>query len=173
LAGHETTGVALSWMSHCIDENPDVERKLLEEEKSILGGRTPELADVRTLEYTKMVVDETLRLYPPAWIIGRQTLNEDSFGGYHIPPKTNCLIPVTYIHRNEKYWPEPERFIPERFSKENSKGRHKFVYFPFGGGPRLCIGNNFALMEMQLVIPMILREFKLTKPKGLSQIRTR
>jgi len=166
LAGHETTAVALSWIMHCIDDNSEVEEKLLAEEKELLNGRVPEMGDVRQLEYTRMVIDETLRLYPPAWIIGRQTLGSDRLGGYHIPEKTNCLIPVCYIHKDEKYWPEPEMFIPERFSKENSKGRHKFVYFPFGGGPRLCIGNNFSLMEMQLVLPMILREFKLSKPKG-------
>lgn len=166
LAGHETTAVALSWLMNCVDDNPEVEEKLLEEEKATLDGRIPEIQDVRTLEYTRMVIDETLRLYPPAWIIGRQSLQEDSFCGYHIPARTNCLIPVSYIHRDEAYWPEPDKFIPERFTRENSKGRHKFVYFPFGGGPRLCIGNNFALMEMQFVIPMLLREFKLTKPKG-------
>ncbi len=166
LAGHETTAVALSWLVHCLNENPEVEEHLLQEEKTILNDRTPALEDVRTLEYTRMVIDETLRLYPPAWVIGRQSLGEDSFAGFRVPPKTNCLIPVYYIHRDAKFWPEPEKFIPERFNKENSKGRHKFVYFPFGGGPRLCIGNNFALMEMQLVLPMILRRFKLTKPAG-------
>lgn len=166
LAGHETTAVALSWLFHCVNDNPEIEQKLVKEEEEILNGRVPEMQDVRTLIYTRMVIDETLRLYPPAWIIGRQSLKEDSFCDYHIPANTNCLIPVCYIHKDEKYWPEPDKFIPERFSKENSKGRHKFVYFPFGGGPRLCIGNNFALMEMQLIIPMILREFKLTKPKG-------
>jgi cytochrome P450 len=118
------------------------------------------------LEYTRMVIDETLRLYPPAWVIGRHSLSEDQLGQYRIPKDTNCLIPVYYIHRDPRYWNEPEKFDPERFSKENSKGRHKFVFFPFGGGPRLCIGNNFALMEMQIIVPMLVRAFRLTKSPG-------
>lgn len=166
LAGHETTAVALTWLVHCLDENPEVVEKLLEEEKAVLNGRTPTIDDLRSLEYTRMVIDETLRLFPPAWIIGRHATGPDKLGEYDIPADTNCLIPVYYIHRNPKYWEEPLKFKPERFSKENSKGRHKFVYFPFGGGPRLCIGNNFALMEMQVVVPMLVRAIKLTKPAG-------
>ncbi|MGK0383876.1 MAG: cytochrome P450 [Bacteroidia bacterium] len=166
LAGHETTAVALTWLAHCLDENPEVVEKLLEEEKTVLNGRTPTIDDLRSLEYTRMVIDETLRLYPPAWIIGRHSLDSDKLGEYDIPKDTNCLIPVYYIHRDPKHWDEPLKFKPERFSKENSKGRHKFVYFPFGGGPRLCIGNNFALMEMQVIIPMIVRAFKLNKSKN-------
>ncbi len=165
LAGHETTAVALTWLMHCLDENPEVVEKLLEEEKRVLNGRTPQLEDLRSLEYTRMVIDETLRLYPPAWIIGRHALDDDQLGNYRIPKNTNCLIPVYYIHRDPKQWDEPNKFNPERFSKENSKGRHKFVYFPFGGGPRLCIGNNFALMEMQVIVPMVVRALQLSKSK--------
>ena len=166
LAGHETTAVALTWLAHCLDENPEVVEGLLEEEKKVLNGRVPTIDDLRSLEYTRMVIDETLRLYPPAWIIGRHSLGSDKLGEYDIPKDTNCLIPVYYIHRDPKHWDEPLKFKPERFSKKNSKGRHKFVYFPFGGGPRLCIGNNFALMEMQVIVPMIVRAFKLKKAKG-------
>lgn len=165
LAGHETTAVALTWLMHCLDENPEVQAKLQEEELRVLNGRKPQLEDLHALEYTRMVIDETLRLYPPAWIIGRHTLGEDQLGEFRVPKDTNCLIPVYYIHRSPEYWENPEKFVPERFSKENSKGRHKFVYFPFGGGPRLCIGNNFALMEMQVIVPMIIRAFKLAKSK--------
>jgi cytochrome P450 len=168
LAGHETTAVALTWLMYCVEENPEVETKLLEEEARVLNGRKPELGDLRALEYTRMVIDETLRLYPPAWIIGRHTLEEDQLGDYVVPKDTNCLIPVYYIHRDHNYWEQPLKFIPERFSPENTKGRHKFVYFPFGGGPRLCIGNNFALMEMQLIVPMLVRAFKLRKPAGFT-----
>lgn len=163
LAGHETTAVALAWLMHRLDENPEVVTKLLEEEKRVLNGRKPELADLPQLEYTRMVIDETLRMYPPAWIIGRHALGPDKLGEYDILKNTNCLIPVYYIHRDPKYWDEPEKFIPERFTKEKSLARHKFVYFPFGGGPRLCIGNNFALMEMQTLVPMIVRAVNLAK----------
>ena len=166
LAGHETTAVALTWLVHCLDENPEVLEKLLEEEQRVLNGSIPTIDKLRELEYTRMVIDETLRLYPPAWIIGRHANAADKLGQFDIPENTNCLIPVYYIHRNPKYWKDPEKFNPERFSKENSKGRHKFLYFPFGGGPRLCIGNNFALMEMQVIVPMIVRAFKLAKAKG-------
>ncbi|MCB9192828.1 MAG: cytochrome P450 [Flavobacteriales bacterium] len=166
LAGHETTAVALTWLVHCLDENPEVEQKLIEEESRVLNGRQPNLEDLHSLEYTRMVIDETLRLYPPAWIIGRHATEEDQLGNYRIPKDSNCLIPVYYIHRDPKLWDRPEEFRPERFSKENSKGRHKFVYFPFGGGPRLCIGNNFALMEMQIIVPMVVRAIKLRKSKG-------
>ena len=168
LAGHETTAVALSWLVHCLDENPEVVDKILEEEKSVLNGSVPTMENLRSLEYTRMVIDETLRLYPPVWVIGRHSLEHDTIGGYDIPKNTNLLIPLYYIHRDPKLWNDPEKFIPERFNKENSKGRHKFVYFPFGGGPRLCIGNNFALMEMQVIVPMIVRAFKMAKPKGFT-----
>jgi len=164
LAGHETTSVALTWLFHCLDENPEVVEKLLAEEKRVLNGRTPVLEDLRQLEYTRMVIDETMRIYPPVWAIGRHAYEDDVMCGYAIPKATNCLITIRSIHLNPKYWPEPLKFMPERFNKENSKDRHRFVYFPFGGGPRLCIGNNFALMEMQLIVPMILQHFKLRKP---------
>lgn len=168
LAGHETTAVALSWLVHCLDENPEVVDKILEEEKRVLNGSFPTVENLRMLEYTKMVIDETLRLYPPVWVIGRHSLDQDEIGGYDIPANTNLLIPLYYMHRDPKHWDNPEKFIPQRFSKEKLKGRHKFVYFPFGGGPRLCIGNNFALMEMQVIVPMIVRAFKMTKPKGFT-----
>lgn len=166
LAGHETTAVALTWLFHCLDENPEVVDKLIEEEKLVLGGKNPTVENLRSLEYTKMALDETLRLYPPVWVIGRQSIGDDKLGEFDIPNNSNCLIPVYYIHRDPKFWDNPTAFIPERFTKENSKGRHKFVYFPFGGGPRLCIGNNFALMEMQAIVPMVVRAFSLKKKKG-------
>lgn len=166
LAGHETTAVALTWLFHCVEENPEVEVKLLAEAQNVLHRNIPQLEDLRALEYTRMVIDETMRLYPPAWVIGRHALNDDEIDGYHIPKGVNTLIPVYAIHHDKRYWDEPEKFMPERFSKEKAKSYHKFLYFPFGGGPRLCIGNNFALMEMQLIAPMILQRYKLRKPKG-------
>ncbi len=166
LAGHETTAVALSWLFHCVEENSEVEEKILKEAREVLNGRDPALEDLRQFDYARMVVEETMRLYPPAWIIGRRALEDDEIDGFKIPKGINTLIPVYNIHRDERYWEEPEKFIPERFSKEKSKSYHKFVYFPFGGGPRLCIGNNFALMEMQIAVPMIVRKFRLRKPEG-------
>jgi cytochrome P450 len=166
LAGHETTAVALSWLMLCLEENPEVEAKLLEEAQRVLNGATPRIEHIRELEYTRMVIDEALRLYPPAWVIGRHAIGEDEIGDFHIPKNTNCLIPVYYIHRDPKHWSNPLTFIPERFSKENSSGRHKFVYFPFGGGPRQCIGNSFALMEMQLIVAILVQHVKLRQIKN-------
>ncbi len=168
LAGHETTGVALTWLFHCLDENNEVEEQLLEEFNNVLDENLPGIQHLRKLTYTRMVIDETLRLYPPVWLLGRQSLEDDMLGDYIIPKNTNCLIPVYSIHRDKRYWNEPLKFMPERFEPERSKSRHKFAYFPFGGGPRLCVGNNFALMEMQLALPMILREFTLHKPKNFT-----
>jgi cytochrome P450 len=166
LAGHETTAVALTWLFHCLEENPEVEQKLLEEARTVLNGRNPTLEDFRSLDYARMVIEETMRLYPPAWIIGRNAIDDDEIGGYHIPKGINTLIPVYHIHRDPQYWEEPLKFIPERFTKEKIRSYHKFVYFPFGGGPRLCIGNNFALMEMQLLVPMFIQQYHLQKAKG-------
>lgn len=166
LAGHETTAVALTWLFHCLDENREVEKKLLAEACSVLNGRTPVVEDLRNLEYARMVIEETMRLYPPVWSVGRYAIEDDVVDGWLIPAGTNVLMPNISIHHNPRYWPEPMKFIPERFSRENSKDRHRFVYFPFGGGPRLCIGNNFALMEMQLAVPMLVQQFGLHKPAG-------
>lgn len=168
LAGHETTAVALSWLMLCLDQNPEVEAKLKEEAERVLRGATPRIEHLRELEYTRMVIDETLRLYPPAWVIGRQSIANDEMGGYQVPKRTNCIIPVYYIHRDPLHWENPEQFIPERFNKQNSVGRHKFVYFPFGGGPRLCIGNSFAIMEMQIIVATIVQHVQLRKSKDFT-----
>ena len=107
-----------------------------------------------------------MRLYPPAWAIGREALADDEIGGYHIP-KGSQLIMCTYaVHRNPRLWENPEKFDPERFTPEKQKDRHKYAYFPFGGGPRLCIGNGFALMEMQLVLAMITQRYQLALAPG-------
>lgn len=164
LAGHETTAVALTWLFHCLEENPDVAQKLRAEINQVLGNRLPQLQDLQLLEYTRMVIEETLRLFPPAWIIGRNAIDDDVIDGYHIPKGINLLIPVYQIHRDSRYWENPTQFKPERFSRDKIKHYHKFVYMPFGGGPRLCIGNNFALMEMQILIPVIISRFVLRKP---------
>ena len=164
LAGHETTAVALTWLFHCLDENKEVEEKAFAEAQQVLAGRVPSLADLPKLDYTRMIIDETMRLYPPAWILGREALNDDEIGGYKIPKGLNVLIPVYQIQRDEQYWERPLDFIPERFTQEKLKNYHKFLYFPFGGGPRLCIGRNFAIMEMQVIVPMILQHFSLHKP---------
>ena len=164
LAGHETTALALSWLWYLLDNNPTQAQKLYDEIDQVTQGRTPTLEHLQQMPYTKMVMDEALRLYPPAWMIMRENLEDDEIGGYRIPKGYTFMIPVFEIHHDARLWDEPDAFKPERFSKENAKNHHRFAYFPFGGGPRQCIGNNFALMEMQIIIVMMLQKlrFKVT-----------
>lgn len=166
LAGHETTALALTWLWYVLDQNPDEIDKLRAEAETVLQGRDPEMGDVMKLEYTRMAIEETMRLYPPAWVIGRRNLEADTIGGYNIPAPTNILMPVYQMHRDPDIWEQPEAFIPERFRKDKIKEKHRFAYFPFGGGPRLCIGNNFALMEMQVVVAMLVTRFRFTLVPG-------
>lgn len=161
IAGHETTANALTWAFYLLAQNPGIEQKLYEEVSRALQGRPLSFDDLRNLPYTRQVIDETMRLYPPAWIIGRKNIADDEIAGYHIPAGTNCLIPTLCLHRSAVFWENPEKFDPERFAPENNKQQQRFTYFPFGGGPRLCIGNNFALMEMQVVLASIIQKFHL------------
>jgi cytochrome P450 len=160
LAGHETTALALSWLWYLLDKNPDKAQKLYDEIDAVTQGKTPTLEQLQHMPYTRMVMDESLRLYPPAWLIMRESLEDDKVGEYRIPKGYVVMIPVFSIHRDPRLWEEPDAFKPERFSKENAKSQHRFAYFPFGGGPRQCIGNNFALMEMQIIIVMLLQKFR-------------
>ncbi len=166
LAGHETTALALTWLWYTLDKNPSEIDKLRAEAKAVLQGNLPQVDDVMKLEYTRMAIDEGMRLYPPAWAIGRRTVEEDEIGGYRVPKGYNLIIPVYHIHHDPKIWDNPEGFNPERFRKGNLKDKHRFAYFPFGGGPRLCIGNNFALMEMQIVVAMMVTKFRFKHVDG-------
>lgn len=161
-AGHETTANTLSWTFYLLSNYPEVEAKLRAEIDSVLGNRTPTLEDIGELTYTKMVINESMRLYPAAWAIARQSIEADQFGPYELPADSGVLIPVHSIHRHPDFWDEPERFDPERFTPEKEKEMHRFAFFPFGGGPRQCIGQSFALMEAQLVLAMIVQRYRLT-----------
>jgi cytochrome P450 len=132
-----------------------------------LQGRQPRYGDIEQLSYTRMVLNESLRLYPPAWTLGRRALGEDQIGGYSVAPNTVIAISTYSLHRHPAFWDEPEAFKPERFSAENSLGRHRFAYIPFGGGPRQCIGNNFGLMEACLIIASIAQRFELHLMEGV------
>ena len=166
LAVHETTAVALCWTWYLLSRHPEIEANLHDELAAVLGGRTPEMEDLPRLPYTRMVVDETLRLYPPAWGMGRQTKAADEIRGYEIPAKSVIGISQYVTHRHPEFWEDPERFDPERFTPERSAGRPHFAYFPFGGGPRQCIGNNFALMEAQLILATVAQHFRLRVVPG-------
>ena len=166
IAGHETTQIALSWIFYLLTQNPDKKAILLQEIDSVLKGQPPTIQNIRSLHYLKQVIDEAMRCFPPAWIMGRKTIHTDVINGYEIPPNTNVIMPIYVVHHDTQIWENPNEFIPERFSFDNLKEKHKFAYFPFGGGPRLCIGNNFAIQEMQIALCMFLQKFDIIVDKN-------
>ncbi|QIN83833.1 cytochrome P450 [Rubrobacter tropicus] len=168
LAGHETTANALSWTFYLLAANPEAEERLRAELYEALGAdrRVPALEDLPKLAYTKMVVDETLRLYPPAWITNRQAIAEDDILGHRIPAKSFVTLSPYVLHRHPDYWDRPDEFDPERFAPGRHDKRPRFAYFPFGGGPRQCIGQSMALVEAQLVLATILGRCRLRPIPG-------
>ncbi len=161
LAGHETSANALTWLFALLSRHPEVRTRLEAEIAAVLGSRDPQVEDFPKLTYLRQVIDETLRLYPPAWAFSRRALEEDEVDGYRIPAGQIVFMSPFITHRNPKLWDNPEGFDPERFSPERAKGRPRFAYFPFGGGPRQCIGNMFALMEITFAVAVLLRRFRL------------
>jgi cytochrome P450 len=161
IAGHETTAVSLSWTFYLLAQNPDACSKLRAELDQVLCGRTPSVDDLHNLRYTKMVLEESMRLYPPAWALPRQAIEEDVLGGYYIPAGSVVDVSQYVTHRRPDLWEDPEKFDPERFAPERAVNRPRFAYFPFGGGARTCIGNNFAMMEAQLILAIIFQRFRL------------
>jgi cytochrome P450 len=174
LAGHETTANALAWTFYLLAKNPQVENTLRAAIESQLGDRPPELSDLSQIEYSRQVIEESMRLYPPAWALARKPIADDRIGNYFIKggENTNIMLCAYLTHRLPEFWEDPETFKPERFAAEAVKKRAKYAFFPFGGGPRLCIGLNFAMMEMQLVLIRILQKYKLhLLPKYQAQIQ--
>ncbi len=161
LAGHETTANALTWAGVLLSTHPAVWLKLREEVVRVLGTRAPTLADLPALPYALQVFKETLRLYPPAYIFGRQALRDVKLGALDVPRGTVMVVCAYALHRNQAIFPDPERFNTERFTPEFEAGLHKYAYLPFGGGARVCIGNQFALMEGQLVLAALAQRVKL------------
>ncbi|HLM47542.1 MAG TPA: cytochrome P450, partial [Myxococcaceae bacterium] len=152
LAGHETTANTLSWVWGLLHQNPDAERKLHAELDAVLGGRPPTAEDVPKLVYTRRVMDEALRLYPPVYSISRKVVKDDVICGYEVRGGSSLYMSPYVTHRLPEFWPDPERFEPDRFTPEQVAARPRYAYFPFLGGPRQCIGNNFALLEGTLII---------------------
>jgi cytochrome P450 len=161
LAGQETTSLALTWTWYLLSQHVNAQRRLEEEIDSVLSGRPPGYCDIVNLPYTRMVIDEAMRLYPPAWAFSRQALADDTLGGFHLPRGWLALVVPFVLHRLSAYWRDPEVFDPERFSTEQIAARPKFVYLPFGAGPRQCIGNQFALIEAHLVVATLAQRFRL------------
>jgi cytochrome P450 len=166
LAGHETTATALSWTCYLLSQNPDAERKLQAELDQVLAGRAATISDLPGLNYTGMVIDEAMRLYPPVWAIGRRAIADDEVMGYHVPKGSNVVLSQWLAHHHPAFWEHPNRFEPERFSAERASGRPRYAFFPFGGGPRMCIGNLFALNEAQIVLANVAQKYRLRMVAG-------
>lgn len=160
-AGHETSSNALSWGIYLLSQHPEVMQKVKAEAESVYAeGSLPDWQQVHQLQYTKQVVEEIMRLYPPAWAMSRKSIGTDTIDGITFEGQQTFVIPIVSVHRDARYWPSPEKFDPDRFAPELAKERDKFHYFPFGAGPRMCIGNHFAMMEMQLLVAELCRRFR-------------
>jgi cytochrome P450 len=166
LAGHETTANALAWTFFLLAEAPEAETKLRDELDRVLGGRTPTVDDLPRLPYTGMVIQEAMRLYPPAWAISRAVIADDVILGYRIPAGSVVMLSQWVTQRHPDFWDEPLRFRPERFAPEEVARRSRYAYFPFGGGPRLCIGEQFALVEARLILATVAQNYRLRLRAG-------
>jgi cytochrome P450 len=184
IAGHETTANALAWTFYLLAKHPQAEERLRDELDGVLGTggdrQPPTVADLPRLPYARIVVEEAMRLYPPAWITDRQALAEDEIRGHRIPKGAHIVISPYVTHRLPDLWEDPETFDPERFSPERSAGRARYAYFPFGGGPRQCIGKGMALVEAQLILATVAHRYRLrlasdrpVEPEALVTLRPR
>jgi cytochrome P450 len=160
LAGHETTANALAWTLYALARNPHVERELHRELDEVLAGRTPTPADYPRLPYTEMVLAESMRLFPPVWGLGRYTTGDVQIGGWDLPEKALVVLSQWVTHRDPRFWPDPERFDPLRFTPEAKAARPKLAYFPFSAGPRICIGESFAWMEGVLLLATVAQQWR-------------
>lgn len=161
LAGHETTAIALAWTCLLLSQHPVVAENLYEEIREVLGRRPPTVADLPRLRLADMVVTESLRLYPPAYALGREAVHDCTIGGYRVPAGTSVFMSPWVVHRDARWFDQPDTFLPERWAGNAAQRLPRFAYFPFGGGPRICIGNRFAMMEAVLLLVCIVRRFRL------------
>lgn len=157
IAGHETTVLSISWTVYLLTQHPEVVSKIREEATNVIGRENPTFSDLPKLTYLTQVINEGMRLYPPVYIVGRKALRDDEIGEYYIPAGHNVGVNIYGMHRHPEYWDRPDDFIPDRFEDFDLKGDNRFLFLPFGGGPRICIGNNFAMMEMQIIISMLVQ----------------
>ncbi len=173
LAGHDTTALTLTWGLYLLARHPEVARSLEQELDEVLAGRAPTAADLPRLRYTDMVVHEVLRLYPSAYVVGREAIEACELGGYRVPAGGTLLMSQWAVHRDPRWFAEPERFWPERWADGLERRLPRCAYFPFGGGPRVCIGNHFALMEAVLVLASVARRWRVSVPAGEPPVRPR
>ncbi len=161
IAGHETGATTLNWAWYLLSQNPAEEKKLQDEVDKGVAGDIPTFDEVGNLPFSRQVIEEALRLYPPVWLYSRTAIADDNVCGYDIPAGTNIFFAPYYLHRNPDFWDEPESFKPDRFSPDEIKKRHKFAYIPFSAGPRRCIGDYFSIVEMQIHLGTMAKKFKL------------
>jgi cytochrome P450 len=161
LAGHETSATALTWTWYLLASHPTVQRRVRAEIQTVLGGRMPTCADVPQLNLTRMVIEEAMRLYPPIWATPRQVVTADEIGGFRIPARSMVVLCQFVTQRHPAIWESPETFDPDRFAPEKVKERSKYAHFPFLAGPHQCIGSEFAMLEMRLVVAMVLERFEI------------
>lgn len=161
LAGHETTANALTWTWYLLSQHPEVEARLLDETRNVLRGRTPTASDLPSLPYSDMVVREAMRLYPPAPGFAREPIEDVNIGGYVVPKGSLITVSTYALHRDPRFFPDPESFDPERFAPGWEERVPRYAYLPFGGGPRACIGSGFAMMEARLVLSTVAQRFQL------------
>jgi cytochrome P450 len=166
LAGHETTANTLTWAFYLLSQNPAVAQKLEAEVDSVLGKRRPHLADLKNLPYSEQVIKEAMRVYPPVWSVGRQNNVATTLGGYPVRRGSTAIIPIWALHHDERYFPQAECFSPERWTEAMESALPRYAYLPFGGGPRICIGNAFAMMEARLLLVGIVQEYRLAHVEG-------
>lgn len=162
IAGHETTAVTLSWMWVLLAQNAEAAAKMQDEIQKTLDGKTVEFKDLSNLIYMSGVLKETLRLFPPNRSTAREAINDCEIGNFRIKAGSQVVLPQWVVHRDENFFESPSEFIPERWTKEFEKGLHKYAYFPFGGGSRICIGRSFAMMETTLILTTIAQKFHTT-----------
>ncbi|MEH6721632.1 MAG: cytochrome P450 [Aurantimonas endophytica] len=160
LAGHETTALALSWTVHLLSQHPSVDERLSAEVHRIIGKRRPVFEDLAELTYTGQIIIEAMRLYPPAWLIGREAVKDCEIGGYHLPSGTTIFVSPWIMHRDPRFFDDPLSFRPGRWTPEFTRQLPRFAYMPFGGGPRICIGKAFALMEASLILAAMVQRFR-------------
>lgn len=160
LAGYETTAATLTWTWYLLSQRAEVEERLHQEIDDVIGGRCPGIADLPRLVYTRMIIEEVLRLYPPVWLIPRRAMAEDRIGGYTIPAKSDVLLSIYTLHRHPGFWANPDRFDPDRFTTDQKAQRAPYSYLPFGAGPRVCLGSRFGMMEAMLALAVIAQKYR-------------
>lgn len=171
-AGHETTALTMMWLFYLLSQHPEVEERLVGEITAVCPNRSPTLTDLPHMPYTQQVITETLRLYPPVYVTLREADADDQFGPYHIAKGTHFVLNIRGLHRDPRFWEAPEQFNPDRFAPEQGKTRPNPAFIPFLSGPKKCIGDSFAMMEMQLVVPTILQQHRLRYQRPAPPVET-